>query len=88
VSVSVLELALALLGVALLLALLRAVRGPTLPDRVVALELTSMITVSILLERAIVSERGFLLDAAIVLALVAFIASVSFAYYLERRPPE
>lgn len=82
------DIASALLGIGLLLALARAARGPSLPDRVVGLELTSMIAVGLILVRAISEDQGYLIDVAIVLALVAFLASVTFAYYLERRPPE
>jgi multicomponent Na+:H+ antiporter subunit F len=82
------DVGMALLGISLVLTLVRAVRGPTLPDRVVALELTSMITAGILLVRAVSAGTTFLLDVSIVLALVAFLAAVGFAYYLERRAPE
>lgn len=87
-SLDVFGVAYALVGVALVLALARAARGPSLPDRVVALELTSMLSIAILLVRAVDSASGYLLDVAIVMALVGFLGTVSFAYYLERRPPE
>jgi multicomponent Na+:H+ antiporter subunit F len=82
------DIATALLGLSLLLALVRGAIGPSLPDRVVALELASMTSVGIVLVRAAADERSYLIDIAIVLALVAFLSTVAFAKYLEQRSPE
>ncbi len=73
----------AILGVALLLALWRLLRGPTLPDRVVALELTASLTVGFIAVDAIAIGVSSMLDVAVVLALTAFLAAVGFARYLE-----
>ena len=73
----------AILGVAVLLALWRLLRGPTLPDRVVALELTASLTVGFIAVDAIAFEVPSMLDVAVVLALTAFLAAVGFARYLE-----
>jgi multicomponent Na+:H+ antiporter subunit F len=75
----------ATLGVALCLAFLRLVRGPTLPDRVVALDLITVLVVAIIVLYAIATHEHVLLDAAIVLALIAFLGTVAFARYIERR---
>jgi multicomponent Na+:H+ antiporter subunit F len=82
------DIATAMLGLALLMALVRGAIGPSLPDRVVALELTSMASVGIILVRATADGRSYLIDIAIVVALVAFLGTVAFAYYLEQRSPE
>jgi multicomponent Na+:H+ antiporter subunit F len=73
-------------SVALLLAVVRLVRGPTLADRVVALDLVTMIIVVLLTLFAIAVDDSAYLDAAIALGLVAFLATVAFARYLERLP--
>jgi multicomponent Na+:H+ antiporter subunit F len=75
----------AILGVALFLAFIRLVRGPTLPDRVVALDLITILAVAIITLYAIATNERILLDAAIVLALVTFLSTVAFARYIERR---
>lgn len=75
---------LALLSVALVLAFLRLARGPTLPDRVVALDLTGTLTVGIIAVYAVATGQPVFLDVAIVLALIAFLGTVSFARYLEK----
>ncbi len=74
----------AMLTAALFLAFIRLARGPSLPDRVVALDLITVITVGFIAAYAIdVGQRVFL-DAAIVVALIAFLGTVAFARYVER----
>lgn len=72
------------LTIALLLAFLRLTKGPSLPDRVVALELISTIVVGIIGVHAIDTKVASFLDVAIVLALTAFLAAIGFARFLER----
>lgn len=80
-------LALAILHLALLLAFVRIVRGPSLPDRVVALELSGTLVVGIIAAYGILAAQPVLLDVAIALALVSFLGTVAFARYLERADP-
>ncbi|WP_375592696.1 cation:proton antiporter [Algihabitans albus] len=74
-----------LMLIAIALSFLRLVRGPTLPDRVVALDLITIITVGFVGLFAIASDVSAFLDVAIGLALVAFLATVAFAWYADRR---
>lgn len=76
--------AIALATVALFLAFIRLVRGPSLPDRVVALDLIGTMAVGIIAAYDIMTEEPVLLDAATVVALVAFLGTVAFARYVER----
>jgi multicomponent Na+:H+ antiporter subunit F len=69
---------------ALVLATVRLLRGPTLPDRVVALDLISILLVALLTLFAISSQVDAYLDAAIVLALVAFLGTVALARFVLR----
>lgn len=80
-------IAIAVCGLSLALAFVRLVRGPTMADRVVALDLVSSITVVLLTLFALAIGDGAYLDAAIALALVAFLATVAFARYIDRAPP-
>lgn len=73
-----------ILCLALFIAFYRLVRGPTLPDRVVALDLVAAISVAIIAVYAIVTDTPLLIDVAIVLALIAFLGTVAFARYLEK----
>ena len=77
--------ALAMVGLALFLAFVRLVRGPTLPDRVVALDLMGVLVVGMITAYAVATNQPVLLDPVTVLALVGFLSTVAFARYLERR---
>ena len=78
-------LALALVGLAMFLTFTRLVRGPTLPDRVVALDLIGVLAVGMIAAYAVATDQPVLLDPATVLALVGFLGTVAFARYLKRR---
>lgn len=75
----------AVLALALMLALVRLIRGPSLPDRVVALELMTGLTMGLIAMYAIVAGQRIFLDVAVVLALITFLGTVAFSRYLERR---
>ncbi|MGH9804595.1 MAG: cation:proton antiporter [Candidatus Acidiferrales bacterium] len=78
-------MAFALLVASLFLSFHRLVRGPSLPDRVVALDLISNVAVGFIALYAIATHQAVYLDAAIVLALISFLSTVAFARYLEKR---
>ncbi len=77
-----------LLSAGLVLAFYRLVRGPSLPDRVVALDLTATLVVGMIAVDAIASRQPVILDAAIVVSLVAFVGTVAFAHFVEKRGSE
>lgn len=76
--------AMALLMLALFFAIYRLVRGPSLPDRVVALDLIGVISLGVVLVLTVRTDEPVYLDVAIVLGIVAFMSTVAFARYLER----
>ncbi|MGF1660507.1 MAG: monovalent cation/H+ antiporter complex subunit F [Rubrimonas sp.] len=75
----------AMLIAAFALGALRVALGPTAADRVVALDFVAMTLVAFLMLLALAARRDAYLDAALALALVAFLATVAFARLLERR---
>jgi multicomponent Na+:H+ antiporter subunit F len=74
---------LVMLGVAF--AFVRLILGPSLPDRVVALDMMTVLIVSFCGLYAILSDDTAFVDVAIVLALVGFLATVALARFVERR---
>lgn len=78
-------LALNLFALGTLLAMLRMLMGPSLADRVVALDLVAALAVGAIASFAIFTEQPMLLRAAIVVALVVFVGTVAFAMFLEKR---
>lgn len=73
-----------LILVAIGLALVRVVRGPSLPDRVVALDMMTVIIVSFCGVAAIRFDEAAFLDVALAVALVGFLATVALARFAER----
>lgn len=78
-------LTLHVLAVSMLLAMARLALGPTLADRVVALDLIAALGVGVIAVFAIYNEQPMLLRVGIVVALVVFVGTVAFAMFLERR---
>ena len=76
---------LALLLVSMLLVLIRLWRGPSTADRVVALDLFSVLVVAVLVVLAILRQESADLDVAIAYSLVAFLGTVALARYIHRR---
>ena len=72
------------LGVALLIAVARLVKGPTLPDRVVAMDLVGVLVVGLIVVLAASTKVAAALDAALVIALVGFVGTIAYATYVER----
>ena len=64
---------------------LRALRGPTLADRVLALDsmlITGVVAVGVETAR---TGRGVYIDVLLVVALVAFVGTTAVARFIERR---
>jgi multicomponent Na+:H+ antiporter subunit F len=80
--------ALGTLGFALLIAVVRLVRGPTLPDRIVAMDLVGVLVIGLIVVLAASTDVRATLDAAIVIALIGFVGTVAYATYVERGHPE
>src|SRR6056297_1085719 len=61
---------LAVLGLSLVLSFVRLLRGPSLPDRIIALDLVAYQAVALMLTYAVVLEQPNFLEVALVLALI------------------
>jgi len=75
---------LGMLSLALFFALIRLAKGPSLPDRVMALDLMGSIVVGMIGVYCIAVENAEFLDAGIVLGLIGFLSTVAFAKFIER----
>ncbi|KIT16476.1 monovalent cation/H+ antiporter complex subunit F [Jannaschia aquimarina] len=67
------------------LAFLRLVRGPSLPDRVVALDAMTVLIVAFCGLYTLQTGVTAFLDVAVVLALIGFLATVALARFVERK---
>lgn len=77
---------LGVLGVTLLLPLYRLVRGPSLTDRVVALDLTSLQVAGLITVYAVHTRQPLLLDVVLVLAIISSLGTIVIARYLFSGP--
>lgn len=75
--------ALIFLALALALSFYRLLQGPRLPDRVVALDLIATIFVGMIAVYAIATQNDVFLDIALVVALLNFVATVAFGFFVE-----
>lgn len=73
-----------LLAIATMCVAVRIVRGPSTPDRVVALDMLSLIGVAVAGLAVLVSGSTAFVDIALGVALVGFLAVVAFAGFIER----
>ncbi len=67
----------------IILSIVRAVAGPTLPDRVVALDTVNTLMVAIMIVLSVAYKQIIFVDVAIVYALLSFVATLYIARYLE-----
>jgi multicomponent Na+:H+ antiporter subunit F len=77
--------ALTLLALTIGLSFIRLYKGPSLPDRVVALDLLTTVGIAITAVYAVITGRPVILDVATILALISFLGTIAFAYYIDLR---
>ncbi|MBM3314582.1 cation:proton antiporter [candidate division WOR-3 bacterium] len=65
--------------------LYRALKGPSIPDRVIAVDIMSVIFTSITALVALKYKLAYLLDLSIALAIISFVGTLALAKYLEGR---
>jgi multicomponent Na+:H+ antiporter subunit F len=75
---------LVLVAAGIVLCLLRLLKGPTAPDRAVAVDTTATITTALLVLLGSTFGRYVYLDVALVYAILTFIGSVAIARFLEK----
>lgn len=79
------QISMALLVIAFLLIVVRTVRGPTLPDRIVALDMLVAVGIGFIAAIGVLTNYYLYLDIAIALGLVGFLATVAFARFVYNR---
>lgn len=73
-----------ILAISAILTVYRFVKGPTIADRVVALDLLFLIGIGIISVYSIVSNESTFLDIAMIFALIGFLSTTGFSYYLDK----
>jgi multicomponent K+:H+ antiporter subunit F len=78
------DIALAMLALAMLLCLFRLLRGPSMADRVLALDTLYINSLAGLMVAGVRLDDPTFFDAAIVIGMLGFIGTVAFAKYMLR----
>jgi multicomponent Na+:H+ antiporter subunit F len=78
-------LVMAVLVLAMGLIFIRLIWGPSISDRVVALDVLSAVAIGLIATYTVAAGTTALLDAALVIALVSFVGTVAFGHFVERR---
>ncbi|WP_432711586.1 monovalent cation/H+ antiporter complex subunit F [Pedobacter sp.] len=73
-----------ILTISVVLVFIRLFKGPEVVDRVIALDLIITIGIGLITTYSIRSGQAVLLDVAMILALIAFLGTIAFSFYLDK----
>ena len=80
----VIPICLVLLGIALLLTVARLVRGPSVADRILALDILSVEAIALIVLFGIWKGSGLYFEAALLIAVMGFVSTVALCKFLLR----
>ena len=79
----ILNIAAVFMAIAIVLASLRLILGPSIADRAVALDALTIISISLIVLISLFSNRVIFLDVAMVYAILSFTGVIAIARYME-----
>ncbi len=80
----VLPIALTMLAVSILLCFLRLLKGPDLPDRILALDTLYINAIALVILLGIHLNSSLYFEAALIIALMGFVGTIALSKYLLR----
>ncbi|WP_438420497.1 Na(+)/H(+) antiporter subunit F1 [Bacillus siamensis] len=80
----ILQLSLGIMAVSTLLYVIRVMKGPTIPDRVVALDGIGINLIAMTALVSILLRTTAFLDIILLLGILSFIGTIAFAKFLEK----
>ena len=80
----ILNLAVFIIMIAISLGIYRLVKGPSVVDRVIAIDLLTLVSIALIALIAHISSRFIYIDVALVYGLLSFLGVLAVARYLER----
>lgn len=78
-------IAIVLISISTLLTMIRFIKGPSLPDRVISLDVFSANLLAILAIYSVLAGEKAYLNVALIMSLIAFVGTMTFAYYLVQK---
>ncbi|MCY8236440.1 Na(+)/H(+) antiporter subunit F1 [Bacillus inaquosorum] len=80
----ILQIAFGIMAVSTLLYVIRVIKGPTVPDRVVALDAIGINLIAITALVSILLKTSAFLDIILLLGILSFIGTIAFSKFLEK----
>ncbi|MDX7993726.1 Na(+)/H(+) antiporter subunit F1 [Bacillus subtilis] len=80
----ILQIALGIMAVSTFLYVIRVIKGPTVPDRVVALDAIGINLIAITALVSILLKTSAFLDTILLLGILSFIGTIAFSKFLEK----
>jgi multicomponent K+:H+ antiporter subunit F len=74
-----------IVGVSMLMALWRVLRGPSVPDRILGLDTLSIAAIAQLMLFGMYLDSTVYFEAALIIALLGFVSTVVLSKYVMRR---
>lgn len=74
-----------ILTISVILVFIRLLKGPEVVDRVIALDLVITIGIALITVYSIRTLKPLFLDVAMILALIAFLGTIAFSFYLDKK---
>ena len=81
---SVIIIVFAMLGIALLLNVWRLIKGPSVPDRILALDTMYINSIAIIVLYGLHNNTSLYFEAALLIAMLGFVSTVALCKYLLR----
>ncbi|RNI12006.1 cation:proton antiporter [Methanohalophilus sp. RSK] len=82
-TIHLLDIALIFMVLSIIPCIHRIIKGPTIPDRVIAVDALATVIVVMLGVYSFVQESVFFMDVALVISIIAFVGTVTIAKYLD-----
>lgn len=80
----ILQIALGIMAVSIFLYVIRVIKGPTVPDRVVDLDAIGINLIAITALVSILLKTSAFLDIILLLGILSFIGTIAFSKFLEK----
>jgi len=80
----VIPIAFTMLALSVLLVFLRLLKGPSLPDRILALDTLYINAIALVVLLGIYLESSLYFEAALLIALMGFVGTIALSKYLLR----
>lgn len=79
----ILDISITFMVIAIIPCIYRVIKGPTIPDRVIAVDAMTTVIVVMLGIYSYLQESVFFMDVALVLAIISFVGTVTISRFLD-----